>query len=117
VEHSSTSNRPSDDDAVEHSSTSDRPEADDSVEHSDDVVTVRVGPLEDGFYVEDDGEGIPEADRRRVFEAGYTTDEGGIGLGLTFIAQLAEIYDWNCDLTESDEGGARFEFSGVTTVS
>ncbi len=92
--------------AVEHGSK------DDSA--ADDGVTIRIGALEDGFYVEDDGEGIPEADRERVFEAGYTTDEVGIGLGLTFITQLAEIYDWECTLTESDEGGARFEFSNVT---
>ncbi|NEU58177.1 PAS domain S-box protein [Halorussus sp. MSC15.2] len=94
--------------AVEHGSE------DDSA--ADDGVTIRIGALEDGFYVEDDGDGIPEADRERVFEAGYTTDDVGIGLGLTFITQLAEIYGWERTLTESDEGGARFEFSNVTVV-
>ncbi|NEU56636.1 MEDS domain-containing protein [Halorussus sp. MSC15.2] len=66
-----------------------------------------------GFYVADDGPGIPAADRDAVFEAGHTTDDAGIGLGLTFVAQLAETYEWDCTVTESESGGARFEFSGV----
>jgi PAS domain S-box-containing protein len=121
VEHGSTSPRSeAHEDAVDHGSTSSRHTDDDAVEHgstnADGVLTVRIGPLEDGFYVEDDGSGVPEDDRERVFEAGYTTEDVGIGLGLTFIAQLAEIYGWECSLTESDEGGARFEFSNVTVV-
>ncbi|UPV76563.1 PAS domain S-box protein (plasmid) [Halorussus limi] len=95
--------------AVEHSP------ADGSTDAGDGL-TVRVGALEDGFYVEDDGDGIPEDDREQVFEAGYTTDDVGIGLGLTFVAQLAELYGWECDLTESESGGARFEFSDATVV-
>ena len=113
VEHGSTSSRPSADDAVEHGSTG-RCSDDDNVVESDDYgVTVRVGTTEDGFYVADDGDGIPEADRERIFEAGYSSDDTGIGLGLTFIAQLAEIYGWKYDLAESDDGGARFEFLNV----
>ena len=91
-----------------------------ALEHGDDDVTVRVGALgegADGFYVEDDGPGIPEADRESVFEAGYTTDAGGIGLGLTFIAQIADAYGWKWRLTESESGGARFEFTSVDVVS
>jgi signal transduction histidine kinase len=48
-----------------------------------------------------------------VFEAGYSTDSGGIGLGLTFVAQLVETYGWEYDVTESESGGARFEFRDV----
>jgi signal transduction histidine kinase len=78
-----------------------------------DGVTVRVGDLPSGFYVEDDGPGISEAEREAVFEAGYSTDSGGIGLGLTFVAQLVETYGWEYDVTESESGGARFEFRDV----
>ena len=88
-----------------------------AIEHSDGQVTVRVGALEDGFYVEDTGPGIPEDEREKVTEAGYTTDEEGIGLGLTFVAQLAEAYEWQYTITDSDEGGARFEFRGVEIVT
>jgi signal transduction histidine kinase len=95
-----------------------------AIEHGGRDVTVRVGSLGGdstgalaGFYVEDDGPGIPADERDAVFEAGYTTDADGLGLGLTFISQLADAYGWECRLTESEEGGARFEFAGVEVVS
>ena len=88
-----------------------------AIQHSDGEVTVRVGELDDGFYVEDTGSGIPEDERENVVEAGYTTNKEGIGLGLTFVAELADAYGWEYTIGESDEGGARFEFSGVETVT
>lgn len=51
-----------------------------------------------------------------MFDAGYSTDSNSIGLGLTFVAQLVATYGWEYDVTESDEGGARFEFTGVELV-
>ncbi|WP_255170560.1 sensor histidine kinase [Natrononativus amylolyticus] len=87
-----------------------------AVQHGGDAVSVRLGGLEDGFYVADDGRGIPEADRSDVFEAGYTTDSNGIGLGLTFVAHLAAAYDWDCSVTTSEAGGTRIECRGVETV-
>ncbi|WP_458204590.1 two-component system sensor histidine kinase NtrB [Haladaptatus sp. NG-SE-30] len=88
-----------------------------AVEHSDGTVTVRVGALESGFYVEDTGQGIPKPERKKVVEAGYTTDDNGIGLGLTFVSELVDAYGWDYDITDSDEGGARFEFTDVETVT
>ena len=102
--------------SVEHGSTSHRPR-DADIDASDAGVTVRVGSLPSGFYVEDDGPGIPEDEREAVFEAGHTTDDDGIGLGLTFVSQLVEAYEWDCEVTESEAGGARFEFTNVDTVS
>jgi signal transduction histidine kinase len=101
--------------AVEHGSASDD-SPDGPTAERDRPVTVRVGALDDGFYVEDTGAGIPEADREKVAQAGYTTDEGGIGLGLTFVAELADAYGWEYAVTESDEGGARFEVTGVESA-
>ena len=88
-----------------------------AIEHSDGEVTVRIGAVDDGFYVEDTGPGIPENERDKVVEAGYTTDEDGSGLGLTFVAELADAYGWTYTITDSVEGGTRFEFRGVETVS
>ncbi|MEF8841289.1 MAG: PAS domain-containing sensor histidine kinase [Haloarculaceae archaeon] len=77
-----------------------------------DGITVRVGTLPDrnGFYVEDDGQGIPEDDREQVFESGYTTSEDGTGFGLAIVRTIAEAHDWSVTLTENEAGGARFEF-------
>jgi signal transduction histidine kinase len=81
-----------------------------AVGHGGADVTVRVGPLEDGFYVEDTGEGIPPERRERVFEHGFTTGYGGSGVGLTIVDRIANTHDFEVSLAESDEGGARFEF-------
>lgn len=90
-----------------------------SLEHDGSGVTVRVGDLDDrdGFYIEDDGPGIPEDVRDDVVEAGFTTKADGRGLGLTFVAQLAETYEWEWTITESEAEGARFEFADVDCVS
>ncbi|WP_135305134.1 PAS domain S-box protein [Haloarcula amylovorans] len=86
-----------------------------AVEHGGSNVTVTVGELEDGFYVSDDGIGIPPDKHDAVFEEGYTTagDRGGTGLGLAFVNELAEVYDWECRVVESEDGGARFEFANL----
>ncbi|WP_435179985.1 ATP-binding protein [Halorussus sp. AFM4] len=99
--------------AVEHGSTSRQPMAEDVEGNDRSGVTVRVGDLPGGFYVADDGTGIPEEEREKVFESGYTTGDNGMGLGLTFVTQLANAYGWTCAVTDSDEGGARFEFTDV----
>jgi signal transduction histidine kinase len=78
-------------------------------------VTVTVGSLEEGFYVEDDGPGVPEAEREDVFDAGYTTSDTGTGFGLSIVHEIATAHGWEVSVTESDAGGARFEFRGVET--
>jgi PAS domain S-box-containing protein len=77
------------------------------------AVTVTVGALDDGFYVADDGPGIPEGEREAVFDVGYTTTEDGTGFGLGIVEQIAAAHDWTVEITESDAGGTRFEISGV----
>lgn len=81
-----------------------------AIGHGGSDVTVRVGPLPDGFYVEDTGAGIPPEDRERVFEHGYTTGYGGSGFGLTIVQRIANVHGLSVSLSESEEGGARFEF-------
>ncbi len=107
-----------------------------AVEHGHPDVTVRVGELDGivgdgglqhggpterttpettdhGFFVEDDGPGIPESAREAVFESGYSTGERGTGLGLTIVRQIAEAHGWRVSLDEAAGGGTRFEFTGV----
>jgi signal transduction histidine kinase len=62
-----------------------------------------------GFYVEDDGSGLPD-DADRVFESGFTTDESGTGLGLAISEQIAEAHGWTAHALTGERGGARFEF-------
>jgi len=89
-----------------------------AVEHGGDDVTVTVGELNDrdGFYVADDGDGIPEEEREEVFETGYSTAEDGTGLGLRIVKRIVNAHDWEIQVVESDDGGARFEITGVETV-
>lgn len=86
-----------------------------AVDHGGAGVTVRVGPLGDdaGFYVADDGSGIPKDERQRVFEEGYTEAEEGLGLGLKIVEQIADAHGWSVSVTESNQGGVRFEFRDV----
>lgn len=77
-------------------------------------VTITVGELENGFYVADDGQGIPEEQRDRVFESGFSTTRDGTGFGLSIVEQIAEAHGWHVELVESEAGGARFEFTDVT---
>ncbi|WP_152040526.1 PAS domain-containing protein [Salinigranum salinum] len=112
VEHGSAGPRPeARGDSVERSSTSSRLDADDSAEHDGSPVTVRLAGLDDaaGFAVEDDGPGIPPADRDHVFERGFSTDRDGTGFGLAIVRHVAEAHGWTVRATESDAGGARFE--------
>jgi signal transduction histidine kinase len=95
---------------------------DNAVRHGGADVTVTVDDLsqrpggrqpdDTGFVVEDDGPGIPPDRRERVFESGVST-AGGTGYGLAIVSRLAVEQGWTVAVTESDSGGARFEFTGV----
>lgn len=86
-----------------------------AVEHggSTDDITVTVGELHQGFYVADDGRGIPAERRDDLFESGVSTGEDGTGLGLGIVRSIAEAHGWRVTAAESDAGGARFEFEDV----
>lgn len=85
-----------------------------AVEHGGEAVTVTVGATPDGFYVEDNGPGIPPEDRDDVFSIGYSTGEAGTGLGLRIVDQIAEAHGWELAVTDGSNGGARFEVTGIT---
>ena len=54
--------------------------------------------------VSDDGPGVPDDRRGRIFEPLYTTKPGGTGLGLTICRQVAERHGWKIELAPSDGG-------------
>lgn len=80
-------------------------------------MTVRVGPLEDGFYVEDDGPGIPVADRERVFDHGVSTTEHGTGYGLSIVRTIVGAHGRDIRVIDAADGGARFEITGLEFVT
>jgi signal transduction histidine kinase len=59
------------------------------------------------IWVEDDGTGIPEAERVRIFDRGVRldTDKPGTGLGLAIVRDVAEIYGGSVTLGESEDLG------------
>ena len=86
-----------------------------AVDHNDPPVTVTVGTLNaaesphSGFYVADDGTGIPPDQQGDVFDHGYTLSEDGTGLGLAIVRDIVDSHGWELSLTESADGGARFD--------
>jgi signal transduction histidine kinase len=64
--------------------------------------------------VDDDGPGIPPADRRRVFqrftrlEDARSRADGGVGLGLAVVDRVVRHHDGSVEVTDSPTGGARF---------
>jgi len=86
-----------------------------AIEHGGpELSTVRVGPTEDGFYVADDGVGIPPSDRAAIFEPGFSTTEEGSGLGMVITEAIVEAHGWTIDVSESEMGGARFDIGTDT---
>ena len=59
------------------------------------------------IWIEDDGAGIPEAERIRIFDRGARLDTGkpGTGLGLAIVRDVAEIYGGSVELAESEDLG------------
>ncbi len=59
------------------------------------------------FLIEDDGMGIPEEQRVRIFDRGVRLDSGkpGTGLGMAIVRDVAEIYEGTVSLEESEDLG------------
>lgn len=87
-----------------------------AIEHGGEDVTVRVGDLDDGFYVDSNDPDIIEERGRVVFGPDQVVGPDEIGLGLSFVAHLAESYDWDCIITESESSGTRVECTGIDIV-
>ena len=88
-----------------------------AVEHGGADTTVTVGDVDGGFYVEDDGSGIPPENRTDVFAAGYSRSTNGTGFGLRIVEQIVTAHDWQIRVTDGADGGARFEITDVEFVS
>ncbi|MEF8907745.1 MAG: HAMP domain-containing sensor histidine kinase [Haloarculaceae archaeon] len=88
-----------------------------AVDHACEAVSIRVGPLADGFSVADDGPGIPEERREDIFAPGHSTTDDGTGFGLAIVREIAEAHGWDVRVTGAEGGGARFEVTGVSRAA
>ncbi|KQZ67568.1 sensor histidine kinase [Nocardioides sp. Root151] len=77
-------------------------------------VSVSSDPAGVELVVEDDGSGVPEGERERIFERFVRLDEararddGGSGLGLAIVREIARAHGGEASVTASAPGGARF---------
>lgn len=95
-------------------------------------IAVEVGRLDNGrgFYVQDNGPGIPQSDREEVFEPGFSTAKDGTGFGLAIVKEIVDAHGWRVAVTDADEWattagdpdrsptteehpGTRFEFTDI----
>ena len=66
------------------------------------------------LFVEDEGPGVPPADRKRIFERFQRLDRdrqssiAGTGIGLSVVRDLVKRHEGKCFATTGDRGGARF---------
>jgi PAS domain S-box-containing protein len=86
-----------------------------AIDHAGPDVTVTVGALDDGFYVEDDGPGIDPAAREELFDFGFSGDDG-TGFGLAIVQQIVEAHGWRVAVADAAGEGARFEITGVESL-
>ena len=84
-----------------------------SVEHGGEDVTVLVGDVEGGIFIEDDGDGVAGEVRQRVFDPGVSTSETGTGIGLAIVEKIVTAHGWRIRVLEAADGGTRFEITGM----
>ena len=78
-----------------------------SITHNNKKVRVEIKNKSDRFIIsiEDNGSGISEENRDRVFEQKFTTKSTGMGLGLSMVKKIVEDYNGKIWFeTEIDEG-------------
>ncbi|HXF73295.1 MAG TPA: ATP-binding protein [Actinomycetota bacterium] len=88
-----------------------------AVRHARTTVALSLREEDDAVVmdVDDDGEGIPEVDRERVFERfvrlqeARDRDSGGSGLGLAIVREIAALHGGRVSVEDGPLGGARFE--------
>ncbi|MFB6254164.1 MAG: PAS domain S-box protein, partial [Halobacteriaceae archaeon] len=89
-----------------------------AVKHGGSGVTITVGDLDqEGFYVADDGPGIPPSQRDSILDPGVSTAENSTGFGLSIVQEIVDAHDWSLTVTDSESGGARFEITGVKIIT
>lgn len=75
--------------------------------------TITLGAEKDGavsvFFVENEGEKIPDEIVTRIFEPFFTSGKGGTGLGLSIVRNIARAHGGDVYLAENNNDKVRFE--------
>lgn len=78
-----------------------------------DVRAAPAGPRTAVLEIDDDGPGVPAADRVAIFKPYVTMRPKGVGLGLAIVAQIAAVHHWDVSCDANEPRGARFRFTGL----
>ncbi|WP_226483037.1 PAS domain-containing sensor histidine kinase [Natrinema amylolyticum] len=95
---------------------------DGAVARADGDVTVRVGLVgfddggSRGFFILDDAAEIPPDARDRVLDPTADDETAIDGIGLALVRAIADAHDWECTVTDGNNGGTRIEIRDVTTL-
>lgn len=81
-----------------------------ALRHGGAGVTVEVGGLEDGFYLERDGAPLTPQQRDALMEGRVDGAVESLGLAMTIVVGIAEANGWEATVSS---GGRRFEFTDV----
>jgi signal transduction histidine kinase len=84
---------------------------DNSVKHGEKVTQIRLHYSEDcrevKLFYEDNGVGVPDSNKLKLFDAGFSTGKGS-GLGLYLVKRMMDVYGWTI-IEEGEQGkGAKF---------
>lgn len=92
--------------------------ADNAIKYSPEGAFVEIGVAENIDYIEikiaDNGPGIPESERERIFERFYRLDDsrardtGGTGLGLAITKEAVLMHGGTIEVSEAEKGGSVF---------
>jgi CheY-like chemotaxis protein len=89
-----------------------------ALRHGRGAARIEVSPPQDGsvtISVIDNGPGIPEADRVRIFDEFVRLDSRagaeGLGLGLAIVKRIADLLDTTIEVEDAPGGGASFAFT------
>ncbi len=92
---------------------------DNSLNHGEKITQIRLYYTKDEervkLFYEDNGIGVPKANKSRLFDVGFTTGKGR-GLGLALIKRIIEVYGWNIAEEGEPGRGAKFVISIPTNL-
>ena len=84
---------------------------DNSLKHGEKVTQIHLHYTKEGdelkLFYEDNGVGVPEANKSKLFDSGFTTGKGS-GLGLYLIKKMMDVYGWTIAEEGEPDKGAKF---------